>query len=87
MPPEPELKAIGNACLTTYNIDKSELTGQLFEWNQTGKSTIDNPKYFELPYSCHTVYFDVQGHYAQAIFLKCSVDKQTWVTLFSDSDH
>ena len=87
MTTEPEIKAIGNACLATYNIDKSNLTEQLFEWYQTGKSTETNPKYCELPYLCHTVYFDVQGHYAQAIYLKCSLDRQTWVTLFSDSDH
>lgn len=87
MQSETELKAIGNACLATYNIDKSNLTGQLFEWHQSGKSTVANPKYFELPYACHTVYFDVQGHYAQTIFLKCSLDKHTWATLFSDSDH
>ena len=37
---EKEIKDIGNACLATYSIDKSNLTGQLFEWHQSGKSTV-----------------------------------------------
>lgn len=82
-----ELKAIGNACLATYNIDKSNLTSQLFEWHQSGKSTVVNPKYLELPYACHTVYFNIEGHYAQAIYLKCSLDKHIWATIHSASDH
>lgn len=82
-----KLEAIGNTCLTTYKIDKSNLMLQLFEAYQSGKSTIANPKYFELPYDNYTVYFDVNGHYAQAIFLKCSIDKKTWVTIHSETDH
>jgi hypothetical protein len=81
------LKAIGNACLATYNINKDNLTLQLFERYQSGESTIANPKYVELPYEYHTVYFNVEGHYAQAIYLKCSLDKNTWATIHSDSDH
>lgn len=84
---ETELKAIGNACLATYNIDKSNITLQLFEEHQSGKSTAANPKIFELPYGKHMVYFKIEGHYAQAIFLKCSLDKETWTTIHSDSDH
>lgn len=82
-----EVKEIGEKCLATYSIDKSNLMLQLHEEHQSGKSTIANPKYVELPYNKHTVYFNIEGHYAQAIFLKCSVDKVTWVTIHSESDH
>lgn len=84
---EKEIKDIGEKCLATYSIDKSNLMLELFEWHQSGKSTVANPKYFELQYGTTQVYFDVKGHYAQAIFLKCSLDKQTWVTLHSETDH
>ncbi len=82
-----ELKDIGEQCLATYNIDKSNIMLQLHERYQSGESTITNPKYVELPYQNWTVYYNVEGHYAQAIFLKCSVDKVTWATIHSESDH
>ena len=82
-----ELKEIGEKCLATYSIDKSNLMLQLHERYQSGESTIANPKYTELLYNNQTVYFNIEGHYAQAIFLKCSVDKVTWVTIHSESDH
>jgi hypothetical protein len=82
-----EVKEIGEKCLATYSIDKSNLMLQLHERYQPGESTVANPKYVELPYNKNTVYFNIEGHYAQAIFLKCSVDKVTWVTIHSESDH
>ena len=82
-----DIEVIGNACLSTYNIDKSNIMLELFERYQSGESSYANPKYIELQYACHTVYFNIEGHYAQAIFLKCSLDKKKWVTLHSESDH
>jgi hypothetical protein len=29
----------------------------------------------------------VEGHYAQAIFLKASLDKTNWTTIYGASDH
>ena len=84
---EKEIKDIGEKCLATYCIDKSNLMLELHERYQSGESTYANPKYVELPYGMIQVYFNVEGHYAQAIFLKCSLDKQTWVTLHGESDH
>ena len=82
-----ELKEIGEKCLAMYTIDKSNLIHQLHEEYQSGKSTIANTKYFELSYKDGFVYFNIEGHYAQAIFLKCSVDKVTWATIHIESDH
>jgi hypothetical protein len=82
-----ELKEIGAKCLAAHSIDKSNLMLQLHERYQSGQSTIEDPKYFELPYTHWTVYFNVEGHYAQAIYLMCSVDKLTWVTIHSETDH
>jgi hypothetical protein len=84
---EKEVKDIGEKCLAVYSIDKSKLMLELHERYQSGVSTYANPKYVELPYDRIMVYFNVEGHYAQAIFLKCSLDKQTWVTLHGESDH
>jgi hypothetical protein len=32
-------------------------------------------------------YFKVEGHYAQAIYLKASLNKTNWTTIYSASDH
>jgi hypothetical protein len=82
-----ELKEIGEKCLAAHSINKHNMMLKLHERYQSGESTIANPKYFELPYKDWIAYFNIEGHYAQAIFLKCSVDKQSWATIHSESDH
>jgi hypothetical protein len=72
-------------CLQHNGTDPCEETLSLYLRIQSGEPANVIQDYIASDGT--TYYYMVEGHYAQAIYLKSSLDKATWVTIFSDSDH
>jgi len=80
-----DIKRQANDCLiyNGTNADDETLYMHLLIQNGERQPVIDE---YTAQDGCKW-YFKVEGHYAQAIFLKASQDKTNWTTIYSASDH
>ncbi len=80
-----EFKECAIKCLQHNRTNPSDETLALYLRIQSGEPSNIIQEYT----ACDgiTYYYNVEGNYAQSIYLKSSIDKINWISIFSDSDH
>ena len=80
-----DIKALACACLIYNRTNADDETLNIFLRIQNGEHKPVIQEYIAQD-GCKW-YYMVEGHYAQAIYLKASLDTLTWTTIYSASDH